>query len=76
MPKTAKEMLAVLWPAFLAACLVEIVVFASFDPHDIRAIGDADVDPYSIYSIAFFAFWLIASLAGLATWKLTRRCHS
>ncbi len=76
MPTTAKERIAVLWPAFMAACLLEIIVFAAFDPHDFRTVGDADLDPQSVYSVAFFAFWLVASLASLATWKLTRRSPS
>ena len=76
MPTTARDVVAVLWPAFMAACLIEIVVFAAFDPHDLRAAADGDIDPYTVYSLGFFAFWLVASLANLATWKLTRRCRS
>ena len=73
MPTSARDRIAVLWPAFLAACLLEIVVFASFDPHDVRAFGGHDVEAQSVYSIAFFAFWLIASLTSLTTWKLSHR---
>ena len=65
MPSTARDVIAVLWPAFMAACLIEIVVFAAFDPHDLRAAGDSDLDPFTVYSLGFFAFWLVASLAGL-----------
>jgi len=63
----------VLWPAFLAACLLEIAVFALFDPHDLRTSGGAEPGIQSIYSVAFFGFWMIASLASLGTWTLTRR---
>lgn len=73
MPTTAKDLIAVLWPAFLAACLLEVFVFASFDPHDVRIIRGTEIDAQSVYSIAFFGFWLVAALASLATWKLTRR---
>jgi hypothetical protein len=73
MPPTTRERIAVLWPAFLAACLLEIVVFASFDPHDVRSYGGHELDVQAVYSLAFFAFWLIAALASLTTWKLTRR---
>ena len=62
MPSTAKDRIAVLWPAFLAACLLEIVVFASFDPHDVRSFGVPELEVQSVYSIAFFGFWMIASL--------------
>ena len=73
MPTSARDRIAVLWPAFLAACLLEIVVFASFDPHDVRTFGGQDLEAQSVYSIAFFAFWLIASLTSLTTWMLSRR---
>ena len=73
MPTSARDRIAVLWPAFMAACLLEIIVFASFDPHDLRTYGGHELETQSVYSIAFFAFWLVASLASLTTWKLTRR---
>ena len=76
MPSTTKDVIAVLWPAFMAACLIEIVVFAAFDPHDFSATGEGELDPYTVYSLGFFAFWLVASLASLATWKLARRCRA
>ncbi|HZH07176.1 MAG TPA: hypothetical protein VEY69_10910 [Lautropia sp.] len=73
MPATSRDWIAVLWPAFLAACLLEIAVFALFDPHDLRTSGGAEPGIQSIYSVAFFGFWMIASLASLGTWTLTRR---
>jgi len=73
MPRNLRDWIAVLWPAFLAACLLEIVVFASFDPHDLRTSGGADPGIQSVYSLAFFSFWIIASLASLGTWTLARR---
>ena len=73
MPASTRDLVAVLWPAFMAACLLEIIVFASFDPHDVRTFGGPELEIQSVYSIGFFAFWAIASLASLATWKLTRR---
>lgn len=73
MPRNAREWITVLWPAFVAACLLEIVVFAGFDPHDMNLFGlDLDVGAESVYSIAFFAFWAITTATGLVTWSLSR----
>ena len=65
--------IAVLWPAFLAACLLEIVVFGSFDPDDFHGFGSAvHLSREAVLSIAFFVFWFVAAIAGFATWKLSR----
>jgi hypothetical protein len=73
MPRNAREWIAVLWPAFVAACLLEIVVFAGFDPHDFNLLGlTVDVEREGVYSIAFFAFWAITTATGMVTWSLSR----
>lgn len=73
MPSNSREWIAVLWPAFVAACLLEIVVFAAFDPHDFHVFGWAiEADREAIYSISFFAFWAITAATGLVTWSLSR----
>jgi hypothetical protein len=73
MPANTREWIAVLWPAFVAACLLEIVVFAAFDPHDVNLFGwGIALEPDAVYSIAFFAFWAVTAAAGLVTWSLSR----
>lgn len=73
MPRNAREWIAVLWPAFVAACVLEIVVFACFDPHDLHAFGGSiDLERDAVYSLAFFAFWAVTGLTGLVTWSLSR----
>jgi hypothetical protein len=71
MPRNAREWIAILWPAFVAASLLEIVVFAGFDPHDVNLFG-IDASSEAVYSIAFFAFWAITSATGVVTWSLSR----
>ena len=74
MPRNAREWIAVLWPAFVSACLLEMVVFAAFDPHDVSLLGwqiDA-AQRDAVYSLAFFAFWAIATATGMVTWSLSR----
>jgi hypothetical protein len=73
-PRNAREWIAVLWPAFVSACLLEMVVFAAFDPHDFSLFGwqiDAE-ERDAVYSLAFFAFWAIATATGVVTWSLSR----
>ena len=55
--------LLVLWPAFLGACVLELVVFAFVDPVHIHPSSTA------VYTIAFFMFWaVIAASAAVTQW--------
>ncbi len=57
------------WPAFMAACLLELLVFAFVDPLELQWSGQAlGWSRQAVYSGAFFAFWLVSMLAcGLTT---------
>jgi H+/Cl- antiporter ClcA len=73
-PRNPREWIAVLWPAFVSACLLEMVVFAAFDPHDFNLFGwqiDAEQRD-AVYPLAFFAFWAIGTGTGMVTWALSR----
>jgi len=49
------------WPAFLAACLLEALVFSAIDPSEVYW-PSLSVQPsrQAVYTAAFFSFWLIA----------------
>lgn len=50
----------ILWPSFLAACLLEGLVFAIVDPAELHWPGHVgSPSNQAIYTAAFFAFWLI-----------------
>jgi len=50
------------WPAFLAACALELLVFAAVDPQDLRRSGHAvEISRQAVYTLSFFAFWLVAA---------------
>ena len=52
------------WPAFLVACLMEMLVFALVDPHDLQWFGrDLELSKQAIYTLAFFAFWALAMVS-------------
>lgn len=62
----------VVWPAFLVAGLIELLVFAFVDPHDVRGLGGGVPWPYAaIYSLSFLAFWALAMLSSALTLLLS-----
>lgn len=73
MPTRAREWICILWPAFFGACLLEILVFAAVDPETLDLFGwGLDLDPISLYSLAFLAFWAITTSTGVITWMFAR----
>lgn len=67
------KFLRVAWPAFLAACALELLVFAVVDPTELQWSGQPlAVTRQSLYTLAFFAFWLVSGLSNAITlvlWK-------
>jgi hypothetical protein len=62
----SRTIMGLAWPSFLAACLLELLVFALVDPHDLHWSGESlRLSRNGVYSLAFFAFWAI-SMAGSA----------
>ena len=60
----------VLWPGFLAACLLQGLVFSMVDPLEVHWSGQM-VQPtrQAIYTLAFFIFWAIGAFASaVALW--------
>jgi hypothetical protein len=63
-----KRLMWVVWPAFLVAGLLEVVVFAMIDPADIHWFGQPlDLSPQAIYTIAFFVFWVASIVSSALT---------
>ncbi|MEK8050695.1 hypothetical protein AACH10_10625 [Ideonella sp. DXS22W] len=61
--------LAILWPAFLMAGVLEMLVFAVVDPATLHWFGGAPVEiaPAGVYTLAFFVFWGVIATAGALT---------
>ena len=59
--RTVRYWVLLIWPAFLAACLLEALVFAAVDPSEVHWRG-LEVQPsrQAIYTAAFFCFWSVA----------------
>lgn len=60
----------IVWPAFLAACLLEALVFAMVDPGELHWPGYLfQATRQGIYTMAFFAFWFISmACSALVLW--------
>lgn len=68
----AKRLMWIVWPAFLAAGVMEMLVFAAFDPQDMHWLGQSvEMSRTGIYSLAFFVFWLVFIGAGYVTMLLS-----
>jgi len=70
-----KQWLLVVWPAFLAACLLEALVFSIVDPSEVHWFGHSlQPSRQTIYSIAFLAFWMVSmACSGLVLWLSSPR---
>ena len=63
-----QRLMWIVWPAFLVAGLLEMVVFAVVDPQDLHWFGQTvDISRQGVYTLAFFIFWVLASLSGALT---------
>lgn len=52
----------ILWPSFMAAVMLEILVFSVVDPAHI-SIGVWQPEVTTVYSLGFLAFWAITAVA-------------
>jgi hypothetical protein len=65
----SQRMMWIVWPAFLVAGVLEVLVFAMVDPQDLRWFGQPiALSRQGVYTVAFFVFWIIAMMSsGLTT---------
>ena len=61
--------LCVLWPAFLAAGVLDAMVFAVLDPRDLRWFGGASFgwSPVAVHSVTFLIFWAAITTSAAMT---------
>jgi hypothetical protein len=64
--------LQILWPAFLFAGVLEMLVFALVDPADLHVFGGAVIDwsTQAIHTVAFLLFWGAMATSGAVTMLL------
>ena len=61
-----KKAMVILWPAFLAAGVAEVLFFTAVDP------SEFEVGRLAAYTIGFFVFWLVAAGSSALTCFLER----
>ncbi len=68
--RAVKRWVLISWPAFLAACLLEALVFAAVDPSEVHWPGQTlQPSRQAAYAAAFFSFWLITmACSSLVLW--------
>ena len=68
--------LQILWPAFVAAGVMEWLVFAHVDPADVSTLAGAPIElsRQAVYTLSFFAFWaVIAAASAVTCWLQQQR---
>ena len=64
----SRRLLCIMWPAFIAAGLLTMLVFAMVDPQDLHWFGHPlALSRAGVYTLAFFAFWAIVMVASSMT---------
>lgn len=61
--------LQILWPAFLMAGVLEMLVFAVVDPSSLQWFGAEPIgwSRSAVYSVTFFIFWGVIATSGAMT---------
>jgi hypothetical protein len=69
MIRRRERVMAVLWPSFLMAGVMEMLVFAFVDPGQLQLFGGRPIDwsPSAVYTLAFFVFWVVIAAAAALT---------
>ena len=64
--RVSKRALAIAWPSFLMAGVLEMLVFSMVDPGSLHWFGGAPVEigATAFYSLSFFVFWAVIACAG------------
>lgn len=67
-----RALMQILWPAFVAAALLELLVFAHVDPADVHTLAGTrlELSRQAVYTLSFFGFWAACALACATSWWL------
>ena len=63
-----RTLMSIAWPGFLAACVLQLVVFAMVDPHDLHWAGEhLPWSRQAVYAAGFLLFWVSAMVSSYLT---------
>ncbi|WP_103043609.1 hypothetical protein [Comamonas faecalis] len=67
-----QRLMWIVWPAFLMAAVLEMLVFAFVDPQMLQWFDQpVNLSREGVYTVAFFVFWLVIMGAGALTTLLS-----
>lgn len=72
MSRRSLHLAQILWPAFLIAGILEMVVFAMVDPSGL-VIGNWVPEARTVYSLTFFVFWALVATASAISHVMMRQ---
>jgi hypothetical protein len=77
MKRLRERSMAVLWPSFLMAGVLEMIVFSMVDPDQLHGLAGQSLDwsRTAVYTVAFFLFWFVIAIAGSLTILLAAPCE-
>ncbi|MBA4328088.1 MAG: hypothetical protein C0428_07660 [Polaromonas sp.] len=64
---SGRKIMSIAWPAFLGACLLELLVFGLVDPQNVHLPGPTAWSRQAVYTAAFFAFWGVCMASSALT---------
>lgn len=68
-----QRLMWIVWPAFLVAGVLEILVFAFVDPQEMHWLGQPLAwSPQTVYTLAFFVFWAVTATSSALTTLLAQ----
>ena len=63
----------VMWPSFIVGGIAEGIFFTLFDPMELNLLGQPlGLSRTAVYTLGFFAFWLLAAASSAFTCFLQR----
>ncbi|MFZ6726223.1 hypothetical protein ACO0K2_12090 [Undibacterium sp. MH2W] len=69
-------LMIVLWPAFLMACAATGLFFSLVDPMELIVLDERlQMHISGVYTVGFFAFWLLGILSSGLTALLVQKAH-
>ena len=68
-----QRLMWLLWPSFLMACFLEVLIYAVVDPDWLEFLGrPIECSRSTVYSISFFIFWISTSISSALTTLLSQ----
>ena len=69
----AQRLMWIVWPAFLVAGVLEMLVFACVDPQDVHWLGQPiELSRQGVYTVSFFVFWTLTCASSALTVLLAK----